>query len=380
VRFLRLFTKGFFLIINFAVVLLFLAACMAPYISPAWFWPISFITLAFPFLLGILVIFLVGWLFFNYRYALLSLIALLLGWKSISAFVAFKMPSGNKAATGANTLTVMSYNVSQFGLYREKDSKYNRQAMFAMIKKQELDIACFQDFYTSEKKNDFNNREDISREMELPYRYFSSDFNRDGMQHWGSIIYSRFPIIASDKVKMSDGPRSESLIYADIVKNQDTLRIVNMHLESYRFNEKDYSAIRKIKNQEDTGLKATKSIIQKMRDAYIRRSQQADIVGNFIRQSPYPVIVCGDFNDTPASYTYFTIKGDLQDAFLQKGFGIGRTFTGLAPTLRIDYVFVSNHFKVNSFRKISSDLSDHYPVITNLSLIGSGKTAVEVNK
>lgn len=379
-RFLRLFTKGFFLIINFAVVLLFLAACMAPYISPAWFWPISFITLAFPFLLGILVIFLGGWLFFNYRYALLSLIALLLGWKSISAFVAFKMPSGNKAATGGNTLTVMSYNVSQFGLYREKDSKYNRQAMFAMIKKQELDIACFQDFYTSEKKNDFNNREDISREMELPYRYFSSDFNRDGMQHWGSIIYSRFPIIASDKVKMSDGPKSESLIYADIVRNQDTLRIINMHLESYRFNEKDYSAIRKIKNQEDTGLKATKSIIQKMRDAYIRRSQQADIVGNFIRQSPYPVIVCGDFNDTPASYTYFTIKGDLQDAFLQKGFGIGRTFTGLAPTLRIDYVFVSNHFKVNSFRKINSDLSDHYPVITSLSLIGSGKTAVEVNK
>lgn len=368
------------MIINFAVVLLFLAACMAPYISPAWFWPISFLTLAFPFLLGLLVVFLIGWLFFNYRYTLVSLIALLLGWKSISAFVAFKMPAGNKAVAGNNSLTVMSYNVSQFGLYREKDSKYNRQAMFAMIKKQELDIACFQDFYTSEKKNDFNNREDISREMEFPYRYFSSDFNRDGMQHWGSIIYSRFPIIASDKVKMSAGPRSESLIYADIVKNEDTIRIINMHLESYRFNEKDYSAIRKIKNQEDTGLKATKSIIQKMREAYIRRSQQADIVGNFIRQSPYPVIVCGDFNDTPASYTYFTIKGDLQDAFLQKGLGIGRTFTGLAPTLRIDYVFVSSQFKVNSFRKISSDLSDHYPVITNLSLIGSGKATVEVNK
>ena len=379
-RFLRLFTKGFFLLINFVVVLLFLAACMAPYISPAWFWPISFITLAFPFLLCVLVIFLIGWLFFNYRYTLLSLIALLLGWKSISAFVAFHMPSGNKAVKDGNTLTIMSYNVSQFGLYREKDSKYNRQAMFAMIKKQELDIACFQDFYTSEKKNDFNNREDISREMTLPYRYFSSDFNRDGMQHWGSIIYSRFPIISSDKVKMSVGPRSESLIYADIVKEEDTIRIINMHLESYRFDKKDYSAIQKIRNQEDTGLKATKSIIQKMREAYIRRSQQADIVGDFIRQSPYPVIVCGDFNDTPASYTYFTIKGDLQDAFLQKGLGIGRTFTGLAPTLRIDYVFVSNHFKVNSFRKIISDLSDHYPVIANLSLIGSGKTEVEVNK
>ncbi|HVI43665.1 MAG TPA: endonuclease/exonuclease/phosphatase family protein [Chitinophaga sp.] len=368
------------MIINFAVVLLFLAACTAPYISPAWFWPISFITLAFPFLLLILVIFLIGWLFFNYRYALLSLIAILLGWKSISAFVAFHMPSGNIPATTAESITVMSYNVSQFGLYRERDSKYTRQAMFALIKKQELDIACFQDYYTSEKKNDFNNREDISREMKLPYRFFSSDFNRDGMQHWGSIIYSRYPIIASDKVKMSDGPLSESLIYADVVKGDDTIRVVNMHLESYRFNEKDYKAIRKIKNQEDTGLIATKSIMQKMREAYIRRSQQADIVGGFIRQSPYPVIVCGDFNDTPASYTYFTIKGNLQDAFLQKGLGVGRTFSGLAPTLRIDYIFVSKDFKVNSFRRISSDLSDHYPVIANISLVGSGLTEVQVNK
>ncbi|NSL89552.1 endonuclease/exonuclease/phosphatase family protein [Chitinophaga sp. Mgbs1] len=379
-RFLRLFTKGFFLIINLAVVILFLAACLAPYISPAWFWPISFLTLAFPFLLGMLVIFLVGWLFFNYKYTLLSLIAILLGWKSISAFIAFHLPAGNKPLSGPQSLTVMSYNVAQFGLYREKDSKYNRQAMFALIKKQEPDIACFQDFYTSEKKNDFNNREDISKEMQLPYRYFSSDFNRNGMQHWGSIIYSKYPIIASDKVKMSVGPLSESLIYADIVKDDDTIRIVNMHLESYRFNAKDYNAIRKIKNQEDTGLVATKSIVQKMREAYIRRSQQADIVGNFIRQSPYPVIVCGDFNDTPSSYTYFTIKGDLQDAFLKKGFGVGRTFNGLAPTLRIDYIFASDDFKINSFRRINSDLSDHYPVIANLSLVGSGVPEVEVNK
>ncbi len=380
-KFLRLFTKGFFLTVNFGVVLLFLVACLAPYLSPSYFWPISFITLGFPFLLLLLVLFFICWLVFDYRYALLPLIALLLGWKSISSFIAFNMPATDKqVVNNPDNLNVMSYNVSQFGLYREKDSKYTRQAMFALIKKQQLDIACFQDFYTSEKKNDFNNREDISREMQLPYRYFSSDFNRDGMQHWGSIIFSRYPIIAADKVKMSAGPKSESLIYADIVRNGDTIRIINMHLESYRFNQKDYYSIEKIKKQEDTGLVATKGIVQKMRDAYIRRSQQADIVGDFIKQSPYPVIVCGDFNDTPASYTYFTIKGQLQDAFLKKGSGIGRTFGGLAPTLRIDYIFVEPGFRVNSFRKINSDLSDHYPVMVNLSTSGSAKAQVEVSK
>ncbi|WP_218155261.1 endonuclease/exonuclease/phosphatase family protein [Chitinophaga sp. YR627] len=296
------------------------------------------------------------------------MLPVVIGWKSISAFIAFNYPSsGKQFASPSGSLTIMSYNVAQFGLYREKDSKYNREAMFALIKKQELDVVCLQDFYTSEKKNDFNNREDISREMKLPYRFFSSDFNRDGMQHWGSIIYSRYPIIRSDKLKMSYGPRSESLIYADIVKNGDTIRIINMHLASYRFNERDYRSIEKIKKQEDTGLVATRNIVQKMRDAYVDRSKQADIVSAFIRTCPYPVIVCGDFNDTPASYTYFTIRGDLQDAFLRKGSGIGRTYAGLAPTLRIDYIFTDKSFKVNSFRKINSTLSDHYPVIANVS-------------
>jgi endonuclease/exonuclease/phosphatase family metal-dependent hydrolase len=151
------------------------------------------------------------------------------------------------------------------------------------------------------------------------------------------------------------------------VRDNDTFRIINMHLASYRFNERDYRSIEKIRKQEDTGLVATRNIVQKMRDAYVGRSRQADIVAAFIKTSPYPVIVCGDFNDTPASYTYFTIRGPLQDAFLRKGSGIGRTYAGLAPTLRIDYIFADKSFKINSFRKINSGLSDHYPVIANLS-------------
>lgn len=368
-RFLRIFTKGFLLIVNIGVVALFLLACLAPWVSPVSWWPISFITLVFPYLLVLLIICFCCWLVLDVKYCLLSLLALGLGWKSMTAFVAFHWPSAqNQFAAPTHSLSVMSYNVGLFGLYREKDSKYNRQAMFALIKKQTPDIACFQDFYTSEKKNDFNNREDISIEMQLPYRYFSSDFNRDGMQHWGSIIYSRYPIIRADKVKLTDGPFSESMIYADIVRSPDTIRIINMHLESYRFNEKDYRSIEKIKKQEDTGLVATKGIMQKMREAFQRRGRQADIVAHFIRKSPYPVVVCGDFNDTPASYTYFIIKGRLQDAFLEKGTGIGRTFTGLAPTLRIDYILPDNNFTINSFRKINSDLSDHYPVIANITL------------
>ncbi|ATL46717.1 endonuclease/exonuclease/phosphatase [Chitinophaga caeni] len=328
----------------------------------------GFFTLIFPILLGILLLFIIFWLIFHPKYALISLVAIIIGWRSVTAFIAFNWPKDHFEKP-ANSITVMSYNVGLFGLYRDKNSAPRREAIFQLIEQQKPDIACFQDFYTSEKRDDFNNREDISLQMGLPYRFFSSDFNRNGMQHWGSIIFSKYPIIQSDKIKLSKGPRSESLIFADILKDEDTLRIINMHLESYRFNEEDYNSIEKIKKSEDKGLVATKGIIEKMREAFIRRAKQANIVDSFIRESPHPVIVCGDFNDTPASYTYFTVKGDLQDAFLQKGSGIGRTFASLSPTLRIDYIFAGNTFAVNHFKKLSVDLSDHYPVIANMHLI-----------
>lgn len=354
--------------LNVITVLFFLLACLAPFISPVRFWPISFITLGFPFLLIILVLFLLFWLIFDAKYALLPLVALVVGWKSVSAFFSFRWPTHWEATSKPEgSFNVMSYNVALFGLYAQKNSKPTRQAMFELIRRQQPDILCMQDFYTSEKRNDFNNREDISELMRLPHRFFSSDFNRDGNQHWGSIIFSRYPILQSDKVKLSPGPLGESLIYADVLRGNDTIRIVNMHLESYRFNAQDYRSIEKIRKQEDTGLVAAKGIMHKMRDASARRSRQANIVADFIRTSPHPVIVCGDFNDTPASYTYFKIRGNLQDVFLKKGSGIGRTFSGLSPTLRIDYIFADRRFHVNGVNIIPSDLSDHYPVITNLS-------------
>ncbi len=91
-------------------------------------------------------------------------------------------------------------------------------------------------------------------------------------------------------------------------------------------------------------------------------------VADEIRQSPYPVMVCGDFNDTPNSYAYFKIRDGLQDAFHSKGFGIGATYAGISPTLRIDYIFLDRRFRVNYFDRIRKELSDDYPILANVSL------------
>ena len=95
-------------------------------------------------------------------------------------------------------------------------------------------------------------------------------------------------------------------------------------------------------------------------------ARAAKIVKAQIAQSPYPAIITGDFNDVPNSNTYFTIKGKLQDCFLEKGFFIGRTFRFISPTLRIDYILANKSFKVNQFRVIHVPFSDHYPIEADL--------------
>ena len=91
-----------------------------------------------------------------------------------------------------------------------------------------------------------------------------------------------------------------------------------------------------------------------------------NIIRNAVQQSPYPVVYCGDINATPASYTYRFLRGGLQDAFLQKGSGIGNTFSELLPTLRIDMCFPAKEFSVLQCTTVYEKLSDHYPVITDI--------------
>ena len=105
-----------------------------------------------------------------------------------------------------------------------------------------------------------------------------------------------------------------------------------------------------------------------MKLAFSRRGRQAVIVRDEMDRSPYPSVICGDFNDIPNSYTYSHIKGNWQDAFLQKGFGIGRSFITMAPTLRIDYILPDNHFDILQFDMVDEDLSDHIMLVTDVRL------------
>jgi endonuclease/exonuclease/phosphatase family metal-dependent hydrolase len=373
VGFLRLLTKKLLFVVNGLTVLAFLAACLVPYVSPSRFWPISILGLAFPYILLITLGFLLFWLFFKPRYSMLSLGAILLGWKSVSALFAFHPGAATASPDSTGAFTVMSYNVRYFKDFDQTPAENAalRGRILDLIAKQRPDILCLQEFYTSENPSDFDNKADISRQMGLPYRYFSSDHNYAN-NHSGVILFSRYPIIRSAKIRLLEQSSEESAIWADVVKAPgDTLRIFTLHLQSVYLSHKDLLGLERVKMQEDTGLAVSRIILGKLRKAFLKREGQAMALHEEIQKTPYPVILCGDFNDTPNSYAYFKIRGDLQDAFLKKGFGLGRTYSGISPTLRIDYIFTSPSLHTVSFRCIHQVLSDHYPIVAEITP-GSG--------
>jgi endonuclease/exonuclease/phosphatase family metal-dependent hydrolase len=351
------------------VVLVFLLSCLVPYLDPHYWWFIAFLGYGFPFLLIIIVLFLVWWLILlKPKLALISGIALVIGIKSISVFFAFHSTRAFNYKKEPGKIRVLTWNVARF-LELKRNTNIRSQLrlkMFELLKQQDADIICLQEFHTSTDSSYYNN---ILPVQELGYPYYYFNFDADGDRHYySSIIFSRYPIIDSGMIRYPRPSLPEVLIHADIKVNNDTIRIFTTHLQSLQFGRKDYERIDKIKSVEDSLVSNSRNILSKIKKGFSNRSIQAEMVHEVMQNSPHPYLLCADLNDIPNSYTYFTVRGNLQDAFLKKGFGIGRTFSSLSPTLRIDYIFSDKNFRINQFNRIVKNLSDHYMLLADVEL------------
>lgn len=367
-NFFRRFTQHFFLMLNLIFCGAFLIACLTPLLNPSTWWFMGFMGLMVPYLALALIIWMVFWWLFRPKYSWIPVTALILGYSQLGVIIGFNNPKEFAFKKPAGTLRIASWNVRSFlgvNVSRERQRHIKDEITDAILQS-EPDVICLQEFNHSYIYNDGNNLSYFTKEY--PYYHFSKDFTRDsGRYASGSIIFSRYPFIDTGRTKYP-GRYAESLLYADIVHRKDTVRIFTTHLQSFKFNSKDYEGIEKIRMQDDETLQASKGLIRKMKLAFTRRAVQARIVKTEIATSPHPTIIAGDFNDVPNSYTYFTIKGANKDAFLQKGFGLGRTYLSLAPTLRIDYILPDRRFDVMQFDMIDQGLSDHLLLVTDLKL------------
>jgi len=365
---LRTITKKTLIVLNSITALLYLLSSLAPYIKPTDSWFISLLGLFFPVFLTLLIGFLIFWLFAKPKMVLLPLIVLLFGYTSIIVFWGFNSPTRFKQEKKPADIRIASWNVARFLEWKRNDSEKSktRLKILDQIKKQNADILCLQEFFYSPDAEFYNNIREIQA-MGYPEFYFSNDPDGD-KQFIGCIIFSKYPMIDTGLVRYFRPSMPEALIHADIKIGKDTIRVFTSHLQSVQFRKKEYDAINELKSAEDSFFINSKTVLSKLRKAMKYRSTQADVVRQIVDDSPYPVIFCGDLNDTPNSYTYFTIRGNMQDAFLEKGFGIGRTFRSISPTLRIDYIFYDGHFKIQQFDRIVKNLSDHFMILADLKL------------
>jgi endonuclease/exonuclease/phosphatase family metal-dependent hydrolase len=232
--------------------------------------------------------------------------------------------------------------------------------MLNYIAKQNLDIVSFQEFYYDNK--DFL-IDSVADALNLPYYFVTDSRFLHGFQHFGQAIFSKYPIRNSELVRFPN--TTNMALYCDIeVRPNKIIRVFSNHMESYRFSQTDYQLMNGIKDKE-THIDKIPGLVERLKLALIKRSYQAEKMASLINSSPYPVIVTGDFNDTPNSYTYHQMKGKLQDAFEASGRGFSNTYKGAFPSFRIDFILYSSELRTSNYERLDIDVSDHYPIISD---------------
>jgi len=347
-------------ILNIVFAILLILSYLSVHISPDKIPFLALFGLLFPFLLIINFIFLFFRIYKKNAHFLISLIAILLGINHILSFFAVNVKSNHQKSE--NSIKIMSYNVRMFDLYNWSGDTNTGNKIVDLIKKENADIICLQEFYSSRKKKW---TQKIINSLQIKDYIISS---KNKSTYSGNAIFSKYPIVNEGFVGYAN---NQKCIYADIKKGNDTIRIYSIHLASIHLDRDNYKFMKNIKiniENKNENIEGVKDISGKLLQAYKKRSHEVDAIFPHIIESPYEKIVCGDFNDIPISYTYRKIKGDLKDSFIETSFGIGNTYAGSLPFFRIDYIFHSSKFNSINHKRLKKELSDHYPIVSTINL------------
>jgi endonuclease/exonuclease/phosphatase family metal-dependent hydrolase len=368
----RRLTKKFFILSNIFVSLLFLAGCYGYWFSPKYFWPVGFLTLSAFYFLLLLLVFFVFWLFVKPSWSLISLITIGLAYNPVQQILPFRFASSFNLSKPDNSIRVMTWNVAQFNVLNDKKHPEVRKQMFDIIEQYKPDIACFQEMVAEDSTvRKHGHIDEFLEKLKYPDYFYSYNVKEDfwGYAHFGVIIFSRYPIIKKQTISQYPNNYNSIFQYVDIVKDNDTVRVFNVHLQTLRFSRDNMKYIDEPTVEKENAIRESKSIIGKFKRGFLKRQVQADRIRAEMKKSPYPVIITGDFNDVPNSYAYHVIGRGMKNAFVEKGRGLGRTYSGISPVLRIDNIFADREFDVKQFLRITKKLSDHFPIMADLQLM-----------
>lgn len=351
-------------ILNIPAILALLVSYLAPFITPELAWPVAFLGLGYPMLLLINILFIVYWAIFLRLKFMFSLAAIIIGWNYIPRFV--QINAKQKPEPNGHDINIVTFNTRYFGHLDNFISK-EQELFFDKLDRIHPDIICLQEMFNGAKMDN-----PIIGQFQKKYStWHLANINmRKGRWTGDNLgIISRYPIVRKGIVE-HDSSTFNYTIFADIMIHDDTVRVVSTHLQSIRFRNLEVAAYEnlKVEDVDSVELSTYRSIAQKMKYAFVFRSKQAEAIRRFIDESPLPVIVCGDFNDSPTSYAYRMIRGPLNDAFIEAGSGFGRTYVGKMPNFRIDYILADPSFSLSNYYAKAFDFSDHKMVSCTVRL------------
>jgi len=351
----------------FTIILLWISGLSA-YIDPVNHVIPAFLGLAYPFILLLNFIFLFIWLLTKKKFMLISIFGLLLGWGTFSDFFQINFP---KKST-SDTFKVMSYNVRLFDLYNWSHNKTTRNKIFNQLKAEDADIYCFQEFYQVDRKGVFETRDTLLTFLRAKNVREAYTHKIRGSQYFGVATFTSFPVINSGIIHFNNDINNVCL-FTDLKIGSDTLRVYNLHIASIRFSYDDYDFIKNAEYQDDTDKlkQGARQIYHRLAKAFVKRSEQSKIVLKHIALCPYPVLVCGDFNDSPISWCYTQFSENLYDSFKEAGNGIGNTYIGAFPSYRIDYMFHSEQLEISKYSTLPEEFSDHHAITVNMNFKSS---------
>jgi len=364
------FTKKFFLIIIFilnalALITLLLAA-FSDRVSPFREVFFSYLGLFFPFIFLFNLLLFFVWIFTKqWKLAGMNFLVFLICISSIHTYFTIHLKTKD---IPDDCIKILTYNVMRFG-YPDVKKQDESNKILQFILDNDADIVCIQEFGISDYSFKMMKKKDITSLINK-YPYNNLDKFPKASEIYGNAIFSKFPILSEEKVPYKSYAYDGSVVFELDVKGKK-VTLINNHLESNKLSQEerdDYFKMTQDMNSRSFDV-FTKMMTKRLTPSYKQRALQAQMISKIIDENKNPyIIVCGDFNDTPISYTRHKIKGNLRDAFVDTGCGLGITYNRYRFLFRIDYILYNSNIKAYNCTVGSLSTSDHYPVWCYLQL------------
>ena len=353
------------LVLNGVLALMLLLCYLAPITNPCSFWPIAILGLGYQVFLPANLVFLLYWLIRSRPYMLISGVCLLLGLGVFFKYWEFHFSNQPDKKASADDIRMMSYNVHDF--MNPFVDRGTQKEISNLIADKQPDIITIQE-YTNNILDWKSTNKALVTAMQSNNHYFKA-YDYTSWDSTGIAIYTRYPIINHGLVAPLPGDKSKlQAIFIDVKYKNKIIRIYTAHLKPIDFEAPEHEYLHNLPHTGRLSIHESMLIVNKLKIAFIKRSYQVSAIKKHIAKCPYPYLIAGDFNDTPASYSVTKLTSSLNNSFVKEGSGFGRTYNGKFPNFQIDYISATRNIEILNHRVIEAKLSDHFPVRSDLKL------------